>query len=996
MASRTVLARLTIDGVEGVVTGFKRAGGAVQEYARTSQKYGTAAGRWMSKHSDDINRASNLMLGFGAVGVAALGGLTKVSSDWETAWTGVTKTVDGSATQLDTLQQQLRDMARELPASHEEIAAVAEAAGQLGVQVDAVDDFTRTMINLGETTNLSAEEASSSLAQLMNIMGTAQTDVDRLGSSIVALGNNSATAEADIVAMSKRIAAVGRQMGMSESDVLALAASLASVGVEAEAGGTAVSNTMKRIDKAVREGGDSLDGFADIAGMSASDFRDAWEDDAATALASVAEGLGGMQAAGEDANGVLEDLGITGIRESDSLLRLASATQAAGNETDLLRDSLTLSAEAWETNTALAAEAEKRYQTTAAQAQISMNIMKDEAIDLGNELLPVFAGILSSLTSVVETLGGMPDGVKNTALALGGIVSVAALVTGGVGKMVVGLVEAKKAFKALGVAGRTATLSLGAVGAALALAGLVVARHAQAEADAAEKIRTYSLAIQEQGDIIGATTREIAAQSLADAGILDRAEALGVTLSDITDAALGSSDAMGRVHQSIQDGDAAIQGQIDANQKLIDQLESKEYLSDAEFQRLTDLKFANGDLVTEMQNRADSSVELQTLMDSEAESVQEATDAARQMEEATSDGADATSAAAEAAKVDAQAESDRAQAMMDAEQAQRDLLEATQQYGDALLQLSGSQIAVESAIDDVTAARKENGKTLDLDTEKGRANQRALDDLAKSSMSYISTLEEQGGTTAEITAATEKARDAWIEGATSMGMSREKAEELAAAYFAIPEDVTTTVATPGAKNSQREAEDLNRKLEGLPDEVRSEIVAIFDSKGADAADRRLDEISRDRTAHIRVVTTGVSSAPALGRTIQQANGGTVDYFADGAENHVAQIAPAGAWRVWAEPETGGEAYIPLAPEKRARSLDIWRETGRRLGAFHYADGMVVGSRPSNVSASLDPSGIEAAVQRGLASARFSIDGRAIDVRIDHAMNRQARNLRRGA
>lgn len=58
-----------------------------------------------------------------------------------------------------------------------------------------------------------------------------------------------------------------------------------------------------------------------------------------------------------------------------------------------------------------------------------------------------------------------------------------------------------------------------------------------------------------------------------------------------------------------------------------------------------------------------------------------------------------------------------------------------------------------------------------------------------------------------------------------------------------------------------------------------------------------------------------------------ANGGVLG----GGESHVAQIAPAGAWRVWAEDETGGEAYIPLAPGKRARSLDIWRETGRRLG-----------------------------------------------------------------
>ena len=79
--------------------------------------------------------------------------------------------------------------------------------------------------------------------------------------------------------------------------------------------------------------------------------------------------------------------------------------------------------------------------------------------------------------------------------------------------------------------------------------------------------------------------------------------------------------------------------------------------------------------------------------------------------------------------------------------------------------------------------------------------------------------------------------------------------------------------------------------------------------------------------------------------LTRADGGVTDYYANGGlrENHVAQIAPAGAWRVWAEEETGGEAYIPLAPGKRSRSLEIWRETGKRLGAQveQFADGGLV-------------------------------------------------------
>lgn len=54
-------------------------------------------------------------------------------------------------------------------------------------------------------------------------------------------------------------------------------------------------------------------------------------------------------------------------------------------------------------------------------------------------------------------------------------------------------------------------------------------------------------------------------------------------------------------------------------------------------------------------------------------------------------------------------------------------------------------------------------------------------------------------------------------------------------------------------------------------------------------------------------------------------------YANGTEDHRAQIARGGAMRLWAEPETGGEAYIPLASSKRGRSTAILGEVARRFG-----------------------------------------------------------------
>src|SRR5690606_39820664 len=87
------------------------------------------------------------------------------------------------ASEMAALEGELREMAKTLPIAHEEIAGVAAAAGQLGVKRENIASFTRTMIDLGQSTNLAAEEAATAIARFSNIMGTAHDDVDRVGSA---------------------------------------------------------------------------------------------------------------------------------------------------------------------------------------------------------------------------------------------------------------------------------------------------------------------------------------------------------------------------------------------------------------------------------------------------------------------------------------------------------------------------------------------------------------------------------------------------------------------------------------------------------------------------------------------------------------------------------------------------------------------------------------------------------------------------------------------
>jgi TP901 family phage tail tape measure protein len=277
--SRDIVIRLLGDA-DSAIKAQKAAADAaevtVQKYRQAEREYDKqqraieSASRKQRKAMEDVGRASVVA---GAAIVAGLGFAIKAAVDWESAWTGVTKTVNGTPAQLAKIEQGLRGLARVLPATHEEIAAVAEAAGQLGVQTDSIVEFTRTMINLGETTNLSADEAATSLAQLMNVMQTAPDDVDRLGATLVALGNAGASTEADIVKMALGPLGFGAaDRRVSESDVLALANAMTSMGIKAELGGGVMTRVMQEIYAAVQEGGDAAQGFADVAGMSAEEF----------------------------------------------------------------------------------------------------------------------------------------------------------------------------------------------------------------------------------------------------------------------------------------------------------------------------------------------------------------------------------------------------------------------------------------------------------------------------------------------------------------------------------------------------------------------------------------------------------------------------------------------------------------------------------------------------------------------------------------------------
>lgn len=362
--------------------------------------------KWEDVGNKMTDTGTAMTVGITAPLAAVAGSAVKASIDFESAFAGVRKTVDMSEAGFAKLRKGIIDMSKEMPQSASEIANVAEVAGQLGIKNKHILSFTKTMVNMGVATNMSSEEAATALARLANITQMPQKNFDRLGSVVVELGNNLATTESEIVEMGMRIAGAGHQVGMTEAQILGFAGALSSVGIEAEAGGTAISRVFIQMKNDVEQGGKKLETFAQVAGMSTSEFKKQFKEDAAGAVVAFIEGLGKMKDSGENVFPVLKELGLNEIRVRDALMRASGAG-------DLFRKSIDMGSEAWKKNSALTKEAEERYKTTESQLKILKNRITAAGITLGDALLPAINRLISKSGPIISMIEKMATGFKN-------------------------------------------------------------------------------------------------------------------------------------------------------------------------------------------------------------------------------------------------------------------------------------------------------------------------------------------------------------------------------------------------------------------------------------------------------------------------------------------------------------------------------------------------------------------------------------------------------
>lgn len=322
---------------------------------------------------------------------------------FEKTFATVRKTVRGTEEDYARLEAASKKMSTQLAAGTDEINAVMSTAGQLGIATENIESFTKTMIDLGNsTTDLDANTAATEIAKFINIMGTSQKDIDRLGASLAYVGNRYATTEAPIMEMAMRIAGAGKQVGMTEAQVIGVATALSSVGIEAQMGGSAFSKALIKMELAAETGGQSLTDFATVSGMTAEEFKNLWKADPTAAFIAFTKGIAQMDDEGISAIATLQDLGFKEVRLRDTMLRTVSNTR-------LMEDAVADATRGWQENTALTEMAGKIYATTAAQLTNLKNKASLAGQQIASDLTPIVQNLMSTASGLLDKFMGLDE-----------------------------------------------------------------------------------------------------------------------------------------------------------------------------------------------------------------------------------------------------------------------------------------------------------------------------------------------------------------------------------------------------------------------------------------------------------------------------------------------------------------------------------------------------------------------------------------------------------
>lgn len=936
MRNREVSVSLTAR-VDGFIAGMRRARAETVDFAKTAKTS-------VNDNAADWDRIGNASLVAGAAIGAGVVVAARAYMEFEAAMSKVGAVADANASQMKQLSDAAITAGQDTVFSASQAAEAEAELAKAGVSVtDILEGGLSGALNLAAAGQIDLGKSAEIAAQAMNIFKLEGSDVGHIADVLTAGANKSAAGVDDLGQALTQGGMVAASMGMSLEETVASLSMFADAGMKGSDAGTSLKTAMQRL---AAPSGEAETLMREL-GVSAFDSQGKF-----VGLATIAEqlrgSLGGMSE-GQRSAALATIFGADAVRAATVWYQQG----AAGVDTYT---------KAVDDNGAAQRMAARQMDNLKGDLEQLRGSLETAFIKGGSGANDGLRSLAQNATAVVNAFSSLNPETQAFIVKAAAVSAGALIAAGGIVKVTTTVHELRAAWAATSLAGGRFGAALGSIGSkATKVAGVLTAVGVASQFGGSGEWHVVGLAndLAKAQDPLRAINDEIARTSVVAGGSDYSMRSLGDAFNQALDPGW-----WGQVQAPVAnvlrtfggnwstDAEKAAEQVDGVGQSLARLVEiGQADKAAAIFSQIADAQVKQGRSTDDLMRMMPA---YQAALDQASVSAQGAAGPTSEFAGGIDDAGG--SAAGAASKIS-------------------DLASQIEGFGSVALGQRDAARAFQGAIDDAAKAVEQHGRNMNINTQAGRENQAALDGIASAGLKYVASTLEVTGSTDQAAAAMGRVKASFIKTAGEAGITGSKAEDLARKLGLVPENVKTQVSAPGATQAKGQIDAHTRSANGVPRRKVTQVEApgarmskndiesyirttarvpgrkttTLDVNGAGTAIAQVQALintvarlnSKSVTLTTRYVvvgrpvgrsTAGGSTADAYG-SIHEPIGRSVRRYATGdiRNGHVAQIARAGDWRVWAEDETAGEAYIPFRSDTRPRSIAIWQETGRRLG-----------------------------------------------------------------
>lgn len=840
---------------------------------------------FVTKNRDDIDRLATSGLVVGALLVAGVSVAAKRYADFDQQMSNVAATGVDARQSLGALRETAIQLGADTVFSASEAAQGIEAMEKAGLSAkDILGGGLRGSLSLAAAGSLDVASAAEVAATALVQFKLTGADMGHVA-DLLAAGAGKAQGEVSDLALAlKYVGPIASGMNISLEETVGALSAFASQGILADQAGTSLRGVLAALTSPSKQAQAEISrlgitlydqngaflGLANMAGQLEKAYAGV-SDEAKDASLGILFGNNQVTAAR-----VLFDQGAKGIQDWTAKVDEAgyAATVAA-----------------------------TRMDNLSGDVERLGGSIDSALIQSGTGLNEALRGVVQTAEMVVDAIGQIPPGALGAVSALAGTGGLGVLGVSALGKLAVGIHDARTAMVGLTGSTRAAGLAAGALGAAIGVGAIAFSIWAQRATEARQNAQDFESTMTVVGNTVTLTTGTLQQinTKLAETNtlfgwgpsLMDLMDQVGVSASDAQGYLLGEADAVDKVNAA-----------FDA------------YIRSHPFEGATPVAL------------------LQKGLDDLGGSMSKAKKDLLQKARADEQAGIATKGHTDATQTMVAYLNNETDALGTATTSLQDYETALWSAADAALKLSGTKIGFRQAVDDSMKEigdKKHKGKGLNTHTQVGRDNQGDLNKIVSSGKAMVNSLLETEGPGKKAAAAMKEVRESYIEAATAATGSKTKAIEMADALNLIPKNVT-----PDIKPT-----------------LNDEAIKIWRKYHPEDKTPWITPKLKKSTLNVNVVYHMKGgpgfSADADGGIHVKAGNALVRAFADGGIPSIGsqqpQIQPNHGPKgiMWAETGAGPwEAFISGHPGKQARSRAIASDVVSRLGGVaQFADGGVL-------------------------------------------------------